>query len=91
MVVDADVKCLIVIVLFQHPRVRYAACNAVGQMSADFAPLFEKKFHDKVVPGLLMVLDDKANPRTQAHAGTLQHVEPIVGAGDAAELSHVPA
>ncbi|KAK0159718.1 hypothetical protein PV327_010803 [Microctonus hyperodae] len=52
-----------------HPRVRYAACNAVGQMSTDFAPLFEKKFHDKVIPGLLMVLDDNANPRVQAHAG----------------------
>ncbi|CAB3220948.1 unnamed protein product [Arctia plantaginis] len=51
-----------------HPRVRYAACNAVGQMSTDFAPIFEKKFHDKVVPGLLMVLDDNANPRVQAHA-----------------------
>ncbi|KAI8430146.1 hypothetical protein MSG28_000535 [Choristoneura fumiferana] len=35
-----------------HPRVRYAACNAVGQMSTDFAPIFEKKFHDKVVPSL---------------------------------------
>ncbi|XP_053986559.1 importin-5 [Hylaeus anthracinus] len=52
-----------------HPRVRYAACNAVGQMSTDFAPTFEKKFHDKVIPGLLMVLDDNANPRVQAHAG----------------------
>ncbi|XP_029055806.1 karyopherin beta 3 [Osmia lignaria lignaria] len=52
-----------------HPRVRYAACNAIGQMSTDFAPIFEKKFHDKVIPGLLMVLDDNANPRVQAHAG----------------------
>ncbi|XP_011304534.1 importin-5 [Fopius arisanus] len=51
-----------------HPRVRYAACNAIGQMSTDFAPLFEKKFHDKVIPGLLMVLDDNVNPRVQAHA-----------------------
>jgi hypothetical protein len=38
-------------------------------MATDFAPTFEKKFHDKVVPGLLMVLDDNANPRVQAHAG----------------------
>lgn len=38
-------------------------------MSTDFAPVFEKKFHDKVIPGLLMVLDDNANPRVQAHAG----------------------
>ncbi|XP_074106518.1 karyopherin beta 3 [Cotesia typhae] len=52
-----------------HPRVRYAACNAVGQMSTDFAPTFEQKFHEKVIPGLLMVLDDNANPRVQAHAG----------------------
>ena len=60
-------------------------------MSTDFAPLFEKKFHDKVVPGncfnifffvksnylftffilpgLLHLMDDNANPRVQAHAG----------------------
>lgn len=48
---------------------RYAACNAVGQMSTDFAPTFEKKFHDVVIPRLLLVLDDNANPRVQAHAG----------------------
>ncbi|XP_075236845.1 karyopherin beta 3 [Lycorma delicatula] len=52
-----------------HPRVRYAACNAIGQMSTDFAPVFEKKFHEKVIPGLLMVLEDNGNPRVQAHAG----------------------
>nr|CAG4651581.1 EOG090X00U8 [Triops cancriformis] len=52
-----------------HPRVRYAACNAIGQMSTDFAPIFEKKFHERVVPGLLMLMDDNANPRVQAHAG----------------------
>lgn len=34
--------------IFQHPRVRYAACNAVGQMATDFAPGFQKKFHEKV-------------------------------------------
>lgn len=52
-----------------HPRVRYAACNAIGQMSTDFAPTFEKKFHSKVIPSLLMVLEDNNNPRVQAHAG----------------------
>ncbi|XP_037812612.1 importin-5 [Lucilia sericata] len=52
-----------------HPRVRYAACNAIGQMSTDFAPTFEKKFHAQVVPGLLSLLDDVQNPRVQAHAG----------------------
>ena len=53
----------------QHPRVRFACCNAIGQMSTDFAPTFEKKFHDRVIPGLLHLMDDHANPRVQAHAG----------------------
>ena len=55
--------------LFQHPRVRFACCNALGQMATDFAPVFEKKFHDKVIPGLLHLMDDNGNPRVQAHAG----------------------
>lgn len=41
-----------------HPRVRYAACNAIGQMSTDFAPAFERKFHQQVVPGLLTLLGE---------------------------------
>jgi len=52
-----------------HPRVRYACCNAIGQMSTDFAPVFEKKFHARVVPGLLLLMSDSSNPRVQAHAG----------------------
>ena len=52
-----------------HPRVRYACCNAIGQMSTDFAPVFEKKFHAKVIPGLLFLMQDSANPRVQAHSG----------------------
>ncbi|XP_050432076.1 importin-5 [Adelges cooleyi] len=52
-----------------HPRVRYAMCNAIGQMAADFAPMFQKKFHDKIVPAILLLLDDNLNPRVQAHAG----------------------
>ena len=52
-----------------HPRVRYATCNAIGQMSTDFTPIFQKKFHDKVIPRLLMLMEDNENPRVQAHAG----------------------
>jgi len=52
-----------------HPRVRYACCNAIGQMSTDFAPVFEKKFHARVIPGLLHLMTDSANPRVQAHSG----------------------
>uniref|UniRef100_A0A8C2X7F7 Karyopherin (importin) beta 3 n=1 Tax=Cyclopterus lumpus TaxID=8103 RepID=A0A8C2X7F7_CYCLU len=52
----------------QHPRVRYAACNAIGQMATDFAPTFQKKFHDKVISALLQTMEDQSNPRVQAHA-----------------------
>ena len=52
-----------------HPRVRHAACNALGQLATDFAPDFQVKFHAKVIPALLMVLNDHQNPRVQAHAG----------------------
>jgi len=52
-----------------HPLVRYAACNALGQMATDFAPGYEKKFHAKVLPGLIFLLDDNSCPRVQAHAG----------------------
>ncbi len=52
-----------------NPRVRYAACNALGQMATDFCPNFEEKFHSKVIPALLVLLDDYANPKVQAHSG----------------------
>ncbi|CAG0914081.1 unnamed protein product, partial [Notodromas monacha] len=52
-----------------HPRVRYACCNAMGQMSSDFSPLFQKKFNNIVLPGLLTLLESDPNQRVQAHAG----------------------
>ncbi|XP_026818169.1 importin-5-like [Rhopalosiphum maidis] len=52
-----------------HPRVRYSMCNAIVQMAADFSPTFQKVFHDKIVPVILLLLEDNLNPRVQAHAG----------------------
>ncbi|GAA35800.2 importin-5 [Clonorchis sinensis] len=51
-----------------HPRVRYAACNSVGQMASDFGPKLQKAHHTLVLPALVQVLDD-AVPRVQANAG----------------------
>ena len=51
----------------EHPRVRFACCNALGQMATDFSPIFQKKMHEKVLPGLIHLLDDDANPRVQSH------------------------
>ncbi|XP_068612345.1 LOW QUALITY PROTEIN: importin-5 [Brachionichthys hirsutus] len=62
------VNCVLQYCADPHPRVRYAACNAIGQMATDFAPTFQKKFHDKVISALLQTIKDKSNPRVQAHA-----------------------
>ncbi|KAI8140976.1 armadillo-type protein [Fennellomyces sp. T-0311] len=51
-----------------HPRVRYAACNAIGQMSTDFAPTLQKGYHQPIITAILPVMDDSSQPRVQAHA-----------------------
>lgn len=51
-----------------HPRVRYAVCNAIGQMSTDFCPFLQKNFHEAVISSLLPLMDDASQPRVQAHA-----------------------
>jgi hypothetical protein len=53
----------------EHARVRYAACNAIGQMCTDFAPTIQKRCHEKIVPALLATLGDLQHPRVAAHAG----------------------
>ncbi|KAK2799415.1 hypothetical protein FQN51_006902 [Onygenales sp. PD_10] len=50
-----------------HPRVRFAGCNALGQMSTDFAPTMQEKYHQIVLGNILPVLDS-TEPRVQAHA-----------------------
>ena len=40
--------CFLFVFVVQHVRVRFAACNALGQLSADFAPEFQRKYHSKV-------------------------------------------
>jgi len=50
-----------------HPRVRWAGCNALGQMSTDFAGPMQEKYHQIVLPNIIPVLDSP-EPRVQAHA-----------------------
>lgn len=50
-----------------HPRVRYAGCNALGQMSTDFASTMQEKYHQVILPNIIPVLD-AAEPRVQSHA-----------------------
>jgi len=54
-----------------HPRVRWAACNTIGQMATDFAEYeFQQSFHKEILPALVSVMDDKDNARVQAHAAS---------------------
>lgn len=50
-----------------HPRVRWAGCNALGQMSTDFAPTMQKDYYDVVLTAILPVLDSP-EARVKSHA-----------------------
>lgn len=49
-----------------HPRVRWAAINAIGQLSTDLGPDLQIQHHQKVLPALVSAMDDFQNPRVQA-------------------------
>jgi importin-5 len=50
-----------------HPRVRWAACNAVGQLSTDLQPTIQKNFHERIMHAVVPLLET-TEPRVQAHA-----------------------
>lgn len=41
-----------------HPRVRYTALHALGQMGSDQAPHFQEAWHQRLMPVLLRKMDD---------------------------------
>lgn len=51
-----------------HPRVQFACCNALGQMSTDFADVMQRTVGDRVLPALISKLTQKLVPRVQSHA-----------------------
>lgn len=46
-----------------HPRVRWAAANAAGQLATDFGPKLQKAYHATLLPRYNALLDDFANPK----------------------------
>jgi hypothetical protein len=50
-----------------HPRVRWAGCQALGQMSTDFAPTMQKEYYDTVLKAIIPVLTSP-EARVKAHA-----------------------
>ncbi|KAK6945426.1 hypothetical protein RJ641_026528 [Dillenia turbinata] len=53
-----------------HPRVRWAAINAIGQLSTDLGPDLQVKYHHRVLPALAAAMEEFQNPRVQAHAAS---------------------
>ena len=59
-----------------HPRVRWAACQALGQMCTDLGPQLQSQQGSRVLPALLAAMRDDGRPRdgsppvarVQAHA-----------------------
>lgn len=51
-----------------HPRVRWAAINAIGQLSTDLGPDLQVRFHHLVLPALGGAMEDFQNPRVQVCA-----------------------
>ncbi|KAF3788611.1 Importin-5 [Nymphaea thermarum] len=49
----------------RHPRVRWAAINAIGQLSTDLGPDLQTQYHQRVLPALASAMDDFQNPRVQ--------------------------
>ncbi|KAL0911444.1 hypothetical protein M5K25_019586 [Dendrobium thyrsiflorum] len=49
-----------------HPRVRWAAINAIRQLSTDLGPDLQVQYHQRVLPTLASAMDDFENPRVQA-------------------------
>ena len=55
-----------------HPRVRWAAINAIGQLSTDLGPDLQVQHHHVVLPALVGAMDDFQNPRVQVCTSTCQ-------------------
>ncbi|KAH0707960.1 hypothetical protein KY290_011992 [Solanum tuberosum] len=53
-----------------HPRARWAAINAIGQLSTDLGPDLQVQYHNRVLPALATAMDNFQSPRVQAHAAS---------------------
>lgn len=66
-VVGAISPCLQSATSDPHPRVRWAAVNAIGQLCTDLGPKLQEKAHSQILPALLGAMEDQSH-RVQAHS-----------------------
>lgn len=50
-------------------QVRWAACQALGQMCTDLGPELQEQHHAQLLPALMALMDDFNNPRVQVREG----------------------
>ncbi|KAJ7512803.1 armadillo-type protein [Mycena galericulata] len=50
-----------------HPRVRYAACQCVGQLCTDLEEVIQERYHQQLFAVLIPTLEDR-EPRVHSHA-----------------------
>lgn len=51
-----------------HPRVQFACCNALGQVSTDFAGVIQRTSGDRILPALISKLTTRSVFKVQKHA-----------------------
>jgi hypothetical protein len=54
-----------------HAKVRWAACQALGQMCTDLGPDLQEAAGDRVLPALIAAMENFEHPRVQAHASAV--------------------
>ena len=52
----------------KHERVRWAVCHAVGQLCMYFSPVFQIKYHQKIMQIVKQCLEDNSHDRIQSQA-----------------------
>eukprot|EP00958_Prasinococcus_capsulatus_P007362 scaffold689_cov375-Prasinococcus_capsulatus_cf.AAC.24 len=66
-----EIKAVVDLILYairdQQPQVRWAAINAIGQLSTDLGPRMQNEEHARLVPALVNSMAD-ASMRVRAHA-----------------------
>lgn len=58
-------SCPTILLLHHPPQVRWAACQALGQMCTDLGPDIQEGHHAAILPALMAAMDDFNNPRVQ--------------------------
>jgi hypothetical protein len=64
---EGFVKMMVPFIGDEHPRVRYASLNTLGQMCTDFGPTLQEELHALVLPKLLTQMETEQVPKVQAH------------------------